>query len=130
MGSGSKVDACDVAIEDGQQGLNKFHSRLWSKLGLLQKRREDMLGEGDYGGGDVVNKPLAESWHKRGFCGFGLSAIEVEKRYSMVSGDNRDQKKCLLASPQYASVLKLRQNHENNRGQKPLLHCVYLTQNI
>ncbi|XP_047173692.1 protein OCTOPUS-like [Vigna umbellata] len=66
MGSGSKVDACDVAIEDGQQGLNKFHKwgRLWSKLGLLQRRREDMLGEGDYGGGDVVNKPLAESWQK------------------------------------------------------------------
>lgn len=66
MGSGSKVEACDVAIEDGQQGLNKFHKwgRLWSKLGLLQRRREDMLGEGDYGGGDVVNKPLAESWQK------------------------------------------------------------------
>jgi len=80
MGSGSKVDACDVAIEDGQQGLNKFHSRLWSKLGLLQRRREDMLGEGDYGGGDVVNKLLAESWQKRGFYGFGLSATEAEPR--------------------------------------------------
>ncbi|QCE10126.1 Uncharacterized protein family UPF0503 [Vigna unguiculata] len=58
MGSGSKVDACDVAIEDGQQGLNKFHSRLWSKLGLLQRRREDMLGEGDYGGGDVDEEEM------------------------------------------------------------------------
>jgi len=122
MGSGSKVNACDVAIEDGQQGLNKFHSRLWSNLGLLQRRREDMLGEGDYGGGDVVNKPLAESWQKRGFYGFDLFTTEAEKRYSMVLGDNQGQKKCLLASPQYASVLKPRQNHENNRGQKPSLH--------
>ena len=28
----------------------------------------------------------------------------------------------LLASPQYTSVLKSKQNYENNRGQKPLLH--------
>jgi len=70
-GSGSKVDACDVAIGDGEQGLNKIHKwgRLWSKLGLVQRRREDMLGEGDYGGGgggggDVVKKPIAESWQK------------------------------------------------------------------
>ena len=70
MGSGSKVDACDVAIGDG---LNKFHKwgRLWSKLGLVQRRREDMLEEGEYGGGDgggggggVVKKPIAESWQK------------------------------------------------------------------
>jgi len=80
-----------IAIEDGQQGLNKFHSRLWSKLGSLQRRREDMFGEGDYGGGDVVNKPLVESWQKRGFNGFSLSATEVEKRYYMASGDNRGQ---------------------------------------
>ncbi|QCD90303.1 hypothetical protein DEO72_LG4g1258 [Vigna unguiculata] len=85
------VDACDVAIEDGQQGLNKFHSRLWSKLGLLQKRREDMLGEGDYGGGDVVNKPLAESWHKRGFCGFGLSAIEVFNHVKPLRSEKIDE---------------------------------------
>ena len=35
---------------------------------------------------------------------------------------NRGQKRCLLASPQYASVLKPKQNHENNRDQKPSLH--------
>ncbi|CAJ1960345.1 unnamed protein product [Sphenostylis stenocarpa] len=68
MGSGSKVNVCDGAIGDGQQGLNKFHKwgRLWSKLGLVQRKREDRLGEGDYGGGgdDVVNKPIAESWQK------------------------------------------------------------------
>jgi len=28
----------------------------------------------------------------------------------------------LFTSPQYASVLKPRQNNKNNRGQKPLLH--------
>lgn len=73
MGSASKDDACNVAIGDDQKGLNKFHKlgKLWSKLGLVNKRREDRLGEreqeGDYGGGgggDVVNKPIAESWQK------------------------------------------------------------------
>ena len=32
------------------------------------------------------------------------------------------KRRCLLASPQYASVLKPRQNHESNRGQKRSLH--------
>ena len=69
MGSASKDDACDVAIGDDQKGLNRFHKwgRLWSKLGLMQKRREDRLEEGEYaggGGGDVVDKPIAESWQK------------------------------------------------------------------
>ena len=42
---------------------------------------------------------------------------------SMASGDNRGQK---VASPQYASVPDPRQNVENNRGRKPLLHwCLY-----
>jgi len=40
----------------------------------------------------------------------------------MASGDNRGQKGYLLASPQYASVPDPRQNVENNRGRKPLLH--------
>ncbi|XP_020211784.1 protein OCTOPUS [Cajanus cajan] len=66
MGSASTVDGRDVAIGDDQKGLNKFHKwgRLWSKLGLVQRRREDRLGEGELGGGDVVNKPIAESWQK------------------------------------------------------------------
>jgi len=39
--------------------------------------------------------------------------------------NNRGQKSYLLASPQYASVLKPRQNNKNNRGQKPILHwCI------
>jgi len=44
------------------------------------------------------------------------------KNESMALGDNQGQKAPLLASPQYASVLKPGQNYENNRGQKPLLH--------
>jgi len=39
----------------------------------------------------------------------------------MASGNNRGQKGCLLASPQYASVPDPRQNEENNRGKKLLL---------
>nr|KYP76132.1 hypothetical protein KK1_020357 [Cajanus cajan] len=51
MGSASTVDGRDVAIGDDQKGLNKFHKwgRLWSKLGLVQRRREDRLGEGELG---------------------------------------------------------------------------------
>ncbi|KAL2332947.1 hypothetical protein Fmac_014160 [Flemingia macrophylla] len=66
MGSGSTVDACEVAIGDDQKGVNRFHKwgRLWSKLGLVQRKREDRLGEGELAGGDVVNKPIAESWQK------------------------------------------------------------------
>jgi len=51
----------------------------------------------------------------------GPSATEAEKCF-YASGDNRGQKAPLLASPQYTSVLKPRQNAKNNRGQKPLLH--------
>jgi len=40
----------------------------------------------------------------------------------MASGDNQGPKGYLLASPQYASVPDPRQNVENNRGRKPLLH--------
>ncbi|KAK7387226.1 hypothetical protein VNO78_27848 [Psophocarpus tetragonolobus] len=67
MGSGSTVDACDVAIADDQKGLNRFKQwgRLWSRLGLVQRRREDSLGEGEYAAAsDVVNKPITESWQK------------------------------------------------------------------
>lgn len=68
MGSASK-DACDVGIGGDQKGLNKFQKlgRLWNKLGLVQRRREDKLGEEECAaaaGGDVVNKPIAESWQK------------------------------------------------------------------
>ncbi|RDX88114.1 UPF0503 protein, chloroplastic, partial [Mucuna pruriens] len=64
--SASTIDACDVAIGDDQKGLNRFHKwgRLWSKLGLMQRRREDRLGEGEYAAGDVINKPIAESLQK------------------------------------------------------------------
>jgi len=44
------------------------------------------------------------------------------KTGSMASGDNRGQKVYILASPQYVSVPDPRQNVENNRGRKPLLH--------
>jgi len=45
----------------------------------------------------------------------------------MISGNNRGQKGYLLASPQYASVPDPRQNEENNRGKKPLLHwCIFV----
>ncbi|TKY47138.1 UPF0503 protein [Spatholobus suberectus] len=66
VGSASKIDACDVAVGVDQKGLNRFQKwgRLWSKLGLVHRRREDRLGEGEYAAGDVVNKPIAESWQK------------------------------------------------------------------
>ena len=54
-----------------------------------------------------------------------MAPIHLEprhKRDSMASGNNQGQKGYLLASPQYASILDLRQNEENNRGKKPLLH--------
>jgi len=44
------------------------------------------------------------------------------KRDFMASGNNRGQKRYLLASPQYAPVPDPRQNEENNLGKKPLLH--------
>ncbi|XP_027336804.1 protein OCTOPUS-like [Abrus precatorius] len=49
-----------VAIRVDQKGLNKFHKwgRLWNKLGLVQRRKEEHVA------GDVVNKPIAESWQK------------------------------------------------------------------
>ena len=45
-----------------------------------------------------------------------------QKKRFMASVNTRGQKVWLLISPQYASVLKPRQNNKNNRGQKPLLH--------
>jgi len=45
-----------------------------------------------------------------------------QKKRFMVSVNTRGQKSYLLASPQYASVLKSRQNNKNNQGQKRLLH--------
>ncbi|CAI8584993.1 unnamed protein product [Vicia faba] len=61
-GSSSK-EAC---IGGDQKGPNKFHKwgKLWNKLGLVQRRKEDKLGEEDCASGDVVNKPIAESWQK------------------------------------------------------------------
>ncbi|CAL5202470.1 unnamed protein product [Lathyrus oleraceus] len=64
-GSSSK-EACDVEIGVDQKGPNKFHKwgKLWNKLGLIQRRKEDKLGEEECVSGDVVNKPIAESWQK------------------------------------------------------------------
>ncbi|QCE04287.1 hypothetical protein DEO72_LG8g2322 [Vigna unguiculata] len=53
--------------------------------------------------------------------GFG-SGVTGQKNTTMASVDNRGQKSTLLASSQYASVLKPGQNIKNNRSQKPLLH--------
>jgi len=54
-----------------------------------------------------------------------MAPVPLQPRQKSVfttSGDNRGQKAPLLASLQYASVLKPSQNDKNNRGQKPLLH--------
>jgi len=54
-----------------------------------------------------------------------MAPVSKQSRHKtgfMVSGDNRGQKVYLLASSQYASVPDLRQNVENNRSIKPLLH--------
>ena len=64
---------------------------------------------------------LVDPRHKRN----PMAPVHLElrhKRNSMVSGNNRGQKGYLLASPQYASVPDLRQNEENNRNKKSLLH--------
>ena len=45
-----------------------------------------------------------------------------KKWNTMTSGNNRGQKECLLASSPYASIPDPRQNEENNRGKKSLLH--------
>ncbi|KAI5382613.1 hypothetical protein KIW84_070160 [Lathyrus oleraceus] len=60
------LEACDVEIGVDQKGPNKFHKwgKLWNKLGLIQRRKEDKLGEKECVSGDVVNKPIAESWQK------------------------------------------------------------------
>lgn len=59
----SSKEACDVEIGVDQKGPNKFHKwgKLWNKLGLIQRRKEDKLGEKECVSGDVVNKPIAES---------------------------------------------------------------------
>jgi len=54
-----------------------------------------------------------------------MAVVHLEprhKRNSMASGNNRGQKECLLASSQYVSVLDPRQNEENNRDKKYLVH--------
>ena len=45
-----------------------------------------------------------------------------QKKRFMASVNTRGQKSYLLTSPQYASILKPRQNNKNNQDQKPLLH--------
>jgi len=53
--------------------------------------------------------------------GFGLGVTRAEKCLYGFGWQPRP-KTTLLASSQYASVLKPGQNIKNNRGQKPLLH--------
>jgi len=68
---------------------------------------------------------------KKKYCE-SMALVPLQPKHKSVfiaSGDNRGQKAPLLASPQYASVLKPRQNDENNRGQKPLLHWWYERRN-
>jgi len=59
-----------------------------------------------------------------------MAPVHLEPRHKrnfMASGNNRGQKRYLLASPQYVSVLDPRQNEENDRGKKPLLHwCILI----
>ncbi|KAE9591141.1 hypothetical protein Lalb_Chr20g0115031 [Lupinus albus] len=64
-GSASK-DASDVVTRVNQIGSKKLQKwgRLWSKLGLVQRRKEDKLGEEKYGAGDTGNRPISESWQK------------------------------------------------------------------
>ncbi|XP_057431925.1 protein OCTOPUS-like [Lotus japonicus] len=65
IASASK-DACDVGIGVGQKGLKKFQKwgRLWTKLGLVHRRKEGKLGKEECGTGDIDNKPIAEPWQK------------------------------------------------------------------
>jgi len=64
---------------------------------------------------------LSDPRQKTGYMAPVLKQLRHKTGY-MASGDNRGQNGYLLASPQYASVPDLRQNVENNRDRKPLLH--------
>ncbi|KAF7816068.1 UPF0503 protein [Senna tora] len=57
--------ASEDAAEVDQKGFRKFQKwrRVWNKLGLVQKKKESKLG-GEYSAGDVLNKPLTDSWQK------------------------------------------------------------------
>ncbi|KAK4275200.1 hypothetical protein QN277_018326 [Acacia crassicarpa] len=57
-------DASDAAIGVNQKGLKKLPNwrKMWNKLGIVQKKKEIKLEE--YGAGDVVNKPITDSWQK------------------------------------------------------------------
>jgi hypothetical protein len=61
-GSASK-EPCDVENGSYQKKFHKW-GKLWNKLGLVQRRKEDKLVEEECVSGDVVNKPIAESWQK------------------------------------------------------------------
>ncbi|KAE9594143.1 hypothetical protein Lalb_Chr18g0050681 [Lupinus albus] len=65
IASASK-DASDVTRFDlnGFKNLHRWR-RLWNKLGLVQRRREERPGE-EYGAGDMVSRPgsESESWQK------------------------------------------------------------------
>lgn len=60
-GSASK-EPCDVENGSYQKKFHKW-GKLWNKLGLVQRRKEDKLVEEECASGDV-NKPIAESWQK------------------------------------------------------------------
>ncbi|KAK7289750.1 hypothetical protein RIF29_03647 [Crotalaria pallida] len=65
LGNASK-DASDIVTRVDQKGLKKLHKwgRLWNKLGLVQRRKEDKSGEEEYGAGDMGNRPISDSWQK------------------------------------------------------------------
>ncbi|KAK7305347.1 hypothetical protein VNO77_43252 [Canavalia gladiata] len=94
IGSAPKGEsACDVAIRVDKKGLNKFHKlgRLWNKLGLVQRRKENKLGEEEYVAGEMVNKPIAESWQKLRRVVNGQASESVSQKlirsYSVSCGD-------------------------------------------
>ncbi|CAL0309675.1 unnamed protein product [Lupinus luteus] len=62
----ASTDASDVVTRVDQRESKKLHKwgRLWNKLGLVQRRKEDKLGEEKYGAGDMGNRAISESWQK------------------------------------------------------------------
>ncbi|OIV92021.1 hypothetical protein TanjilG_20178 [Lupinus angustifolius] len=62
----ASTDVSDVVTQVDQRGSKKLHKweRLWNKLGLVQRRKEDKLGEEKHGAGGTGNRPISESWQK------------------------------------------------------------------
>lgn len=64
LGSTSE-DASDATTGVNQRASRKLPNwrKMWNKLGLVQKKKEQRLEE-EYGAGEVVNKPITDSWQK------------------------------------------------------------------